>query len=68
MERGAEPWSWVLETSSAGSHAFSPGVGLRREGPPCSTGVPLLPALAGKSAESPCSMRQEKDPCVCFLE
>lgn len=34
MERGAEPWSWVLETSSAGSHDFYPGVGLRRESPP----------------------------------
>lgn len=34
MERGAEPWSWVLETSSAGSHDFHPGVRLRREGPP----------------------------------
>lgn len=33
MERGAEPWSWVLETSSARSHDFHPGVGLRREGP-----------------------------------
>lgn len=33
MERGAEPWSWVLETSSARSHDFRPGVRLRREGP-----------------------------------
>ena len=34
MQRGAEPWNWVLETSSAGSHDFHPGVVLRREAPP----------------------------------
>lgn len=49
MERGAEPWSWVLETSSAGSHDFCPGVGLRREGPPCPTRI-LLPAQGESQA------------------
>ena len=34
MQRGAEPWNWVLETSSAGSHDFHPGVVLRREALP----------------------------------
>lgn len=34
MERGAEPWSWALDTSSAGSHDFHPGVVLRRESCP----------------------------------
>lgn len=60
MERGAEPWSWVLETSSAGSHDFHPGVGLRREGPHVPLGSFSLPRASHKS---PCGLRQEKDPC-----
>lgn len=47
MERGAEPWSWVLETSSAGSPDFHPGV-LRREGSP----HPL--SVSHQSPSSPC--------------
>ena len=49
MERGAEPWSWVLETSSAGSPDFYPGVGLRREAPPH---VPPGSLCTGASAVS----------------
>lgn len=39
MERGAEPWSWVLETSSAGSPDLSRGE--KEAPPPCPTRVPL---------------------------
>lgn len=70
MERGAEPWSWALDTSSAGSHDFHPGVVLRREScphpppAPCPSRVPLLPALTGAHHRSPCNLRQDKDLCV----
>lgn len=50
MERGAEPWSWVLETSSASSHDFHPGVVLRREGSPHPSPSPSSP----QGPSSPC--------------
>lgn len=56
MERGAEPWSWVLETSSAGSHDFYPGVGLRRESP-----LPMPP-------QGPCSPCPGRGECKISLQ
>lgn len=65
MERGAEPWSWGPDTPSAGSPDFHPGVGLRREGPPRSHQGPSSPGPGWGSHKFCCSLRQEKDPCVC---
>lgn len=64
MERGAEPWSWVLETSSAGSPDFYPGVGLRREAPPHVPPGSLFSLPWQEPMQSPYSTRQEKDLCV----
>ena len=64
MERGAEPWSWVLETSSAGSPDFYPGVGLRREAPPHVPPGSLFSLTWQEPVQSPYSTKQEKDLCV----
>lgn len=63
MERGAEPWSWALEASSARSHDFHPGVGPRREGPLMShQGLSSGPSQG--ESQSACSLEQEGSVCM----